>query len=135
MHQITVEYEGELRTKAKHLKSANELITDAPIDNHGKGEAFSPTDLVATAIASCILTIMGIVAERRKIKLKGARSEVTKVMGENPRRIAEIHVNIYFKTKISDEDRKVLEKAAHSCPVHRSISSSINKEIIFHYKN
>ena len=69
MHQIIVEYEGELRTKAKHLQSGNEIITDAPVDNHGKGEAFSPTDLVATALASCVLTIMGIVAERRDIDL------------------------------------------------------------------
>ena len=134
MHQITVEYKGELRTKAKHLQSGNELITDAPIDNHGKGEAFSPTDLVATALASCILTIMGIVAERRNIDLKGTTSEVTKVMGENPRRIAEIHVNIYFKTNISDKDRKVLEKAAHSCPVHQSLHDEfVEKKIQFNY--
>ena len=136
MHQITIEYEGELRTRAKHLQSGNELITDAPIDNHGKGEAFSPTDLVATALASCILTIMGIVAERRNIDLKGTISEVTKVMGENPRRIAEIHVNIYFKTDISSQDRKVLEKAAHSCPVHQSLHGNfVEKKIIFNYQS
>ena len=134
MHQITVEYKGELRTKAKHLQSGNELITDAPIDNHGKGEAFSPTDLVATALASCILTIMGIVAERRNIDLKGTTSEVTKVMWENPRRIAEIHVDIYFKTNISDQYRKVLEKAAHSCPVHQSLHDEfVEKKIKFNY--
>ena len=134
MHQIIVEYEGELRTKAKHLQSGNEIITDAPVDNHGKGEAFSPTDLVATALASCVLTIMGIVAERRDIDLKGTTSEVTKVMGENPRRIAEIHVDIHFKFDISNQDRKVLEKAAHSCPVHQSLHGEfVKKKIVFNY--
>ena len=134
MHQIIVEYEGELRTKAKHLQSGNELITDAPVDNHGKGEAFSPTDLVATALASCILTIMGIVADRRKIDLKGTSSKVTKVMGEKPRRIAAIHVDIHFKSEISNQDRKVLEKAAHSCPVHQSLhGDAVEKKIIFNY--
>ena len=134
MHQIIVEYEGELRTKAKHLQSGNEIITDAPVVNHGKGEAFSPTDLVATALASCVLTIMGIVAERREIDLKGTTSEVTKVMGENPRRIAEIHVAIHFKSDISNQDRKVLEKAAHSCPVHQSLHGEfVKKKIMFNY--
>ena len=134
MHQIIVEYEGELRTRAKHLQSGNELITDAPVDNHGKGEAFSPTDLVATALASCILTIMGIVAERRKIDLKGTSSKVTKIMGESPRRISEIHIDIYFKFDILTQDRKVLEKAAHSCPVHQSLHGDVmEKKIVFNY--
>ena len=133
MHQIIVEYEGDLRTRAKHLKSGNEIVTDAPIDNHGKGEAFSPTDLAATALASCILTIMGIVGERKGLDLRETHSEITKIMGENPRRISEIHVQIYFKMDFSETDRKILEKAAHSCPVHQSLHQDLKKEIIFNY--
>ena len=133
MHQIIAEYEGELRTKAKHLQSGNEIVTDAPIDNHGKGEAFSPTDLAATALASCVLTIMGIVGERKGLDLKGTLSKVTKIMSENPRRISEIHLQIDFKTNFSDKDKKILEKAAHSCPVHQSLHDDLNKNILFNY--
>ena len=97
MHQIIIEYEGELRTRAKHLKSGNEIFTDAPVDNHGKGEAFSPTDLTAASLGSCILTIMGIAAERRGMDLKGTRSEITKIMGQNPRRINKVKIQIHFK--------------------------------------
>ena len=133
MHQIIAEYEGGLRTRAKHLKSGNEIVTDAPLDNHGKGEAFSPTDLAATALASCILTIMGIVGERKGFDLRKTRSEITKIMAENPRRISEIHVQIYFKMDFSKTDRKILEKAAHSCPVHQSLHQDLKKAIIFNY--
>ena len=135
MHQIVVKYEGDLRTRARHLKSGNEIVTDAPIDNHGKGEAFSPTDLASAALASCILTIMGIVGERGGMELKGTRAEVTKDMSQNPRRISSIHVKIYFKINFSDKQKKILEKAAHSCPVHHSLHTDMQKEIIFNYPN
>ena len=135
MHQIVVKYEGDLRTRARHLQSGNEIVTDAPIDNHGKGEAFSPTDLASAALASCILTIMGIVGERGGMELKGTRAEVTKDMSQNPRRISSIHVKIYFKINFSDKQKKVLEKAAHSCPVHHSLHTDMQKEIIFDYPN
>ena len=135
MHQIVVKYEGDLRTRARHLQSGNEIVTDAPIDNHGKGEAFSPTDLASAALASCILTIMGIVGERGGMELKGTRAEVTKDMSQNPRRISSIHVKIYFKINFSDKQKKVLEKAAHSCPVHHSLHTDMQKEIIFNYPN
>ena len=79
MHQIVVKYEGDLRTRARHLKSGNEIVTDAPIDNNGKGEAFSPTDLVASALGSCILTILGIISERNRINIKGARYKLLKL--------------------------------------------------------
>ena len=111
----------------------NEIITDAPVDNHGKGEAFSPTDLVVASLGSCMLTIMGIAGERRGLDLSGTRTEVEKVMGTNPRRISEIHLNIYFKTNFSDTEKKILEKAAYSCPVHQSLPSDMNKIITFHY--
>ena len=134
MHQVIVVYEGELRTKSKHLKSGNEILTDAPLDNQGKGEAFSPTDLTAAALGSCILTIMGIAAENREgMDLKGTRSEVTKVMGKNPRRISKIRIEIYFNKYFSEKERKVLEAAAQSCPVHQSLNPNMLKEIIFHY--
>ena len=133
MHQIIIEYEGELRTRAKHLKSGNEIFTDAPVDNHGKGEAFSPTDLTAASLGSCILTIMGIAAESRGMDLKGTRSEITKVMGQNPRRIKKVKIQIYFKSNYSIIERKILETAAHACPVHQSLHVDLEKEIIFHY--
>ena len=133
MHQIISEYKGDLRTKVKHLQSGNEIITDAPTDNHGKGEYFSPTDLIAGALGSCVLTIMAIVAERRKLDLKGTRTEITKVMGEHPRRIVEIKVQIYFIKTFSPSEKKVLEKAAHTCPVHQSLSLDLEKNLIFNY--
>ena len=133
MHQIIIEYEGELRTRAKHLKSGNEIFTDAPVDNHGKGEAFSPTDLTAASLGSCILTIMGIAAESRGMDLKGTRSEITKVMGQNPRRINKVKIQIHFKNNYSKIERKILETAAHACPVHQSLHVDLEKEIIFHY--
>ena len=133
MHQILIEYEGKLRTRAKHIKSGKEIITDAPIDNHGKGEAFSPTDLIAAALGSCILTIMGIAAESRGMDLKGTRSEITKFMGQNPRRINKVRIRIYFKNNYSKVERKILETAAHACPVHQSLHVDLKKEIIFHY--
>ena len=133
MHQIFIEYEGGLRTRAKHLKSGNEIFTDAPVDNYGKGDAFSPTDLAAAALGSCILTIMGIAAESRGINLMGTYSEVTKVMGKKPRRIEEINIQIYFKNNFSDSEKKILETSAHACPVHKSLHADMKKEIIFHY--
>ena len=93
MHQIEIEYKGTLRTESVHLKSGQKLQTAAPVDNKGKGEAFSPTDLTASALGSCMLTIMGITAESRDIDNSGARAEITKVMGTNPRRITQIIIN------------------------------------------
>ncbi len=95
-----IEYKGELRTEAVHLMSGKTIITDAPIDNQGKGEAFSPTDLVATALGSCMMTIMGIVAEREGIILDGATAEVEKVMATNPRRIGEVKIKIKLHSKV-----------------------------------
>ncbi len=116
-------YLGELRTEATHIKSGNQLITDAPTDNRGKGESFSPTDMVATALASCILTIMGIKATDMGLDIKGASASATKVMSSSgPRRIARIEVIIQMPANdFSDVDKKKLEKAAHGCPVRRSL--------------
>lgn len=125
-----VVYQGNLRTEATHLKSGNKLITDAPTDNHGKGEAFSPTDLAATSLASCILTIMGIAADKRDIDISGAEAAVTKVMVSDPRRIGRIEVNILMPNKsYTDTEKKILEKAAHHCPVGLSLADGTEEVI------
>ena len=111
-------YEGSLRTRAVHIASGSTIVTDAPTDNNGKGEAFSPTDLVATSLASCMLTIMGIIAERDGIDLKGAHAEVEKVMSKNPRRISKVGIRIHLNGHlINPPDRDRLERAARHCPV------------------
>lgn len=126
-------YKGDLRTEAIHTKSEQLLITDAPKDNHGRGDAFSPTDLIATALASCILTIMGIVAQRTKKNLEGTYIEVEKKMSSNPRIISEIGLNIHFVSKINKEDKIKFERAAKTCPVSLSLNSKVNKIIKFIY--
>jgi len=128
-----VEYKGELRTEAVHLKSGKTIITDAPIDNQGKGEAFSPTDLVATALGSCMITIMGIVAEREGITLDGTTAEVEKVMATGPRRIGEVKIKIKFIQKLNRDQRDKLERAAKSCPVSGSLSENLKETVEFIY--
>ena len=128
-----IEYKGELRTEAVHLESGKKIITDAPIDNQGNGEAFSPTDLVATALGSCMMTIMGIVAKREGIKLDGTIAEVEKVMATNPRRICEIKVIIKFNEKLNRDERDKLERAAKTCPVSNSLSENLKETIEFMY--
>ena len=128
-----VEYKGELRTEAVHLKSGKTIITDAPIDNQGKGEAFSPTDLVATALGSCMITIMGIVAEREGIILNGTTAEVEKVMATSPRRIGEVKIKIKFIQKLNRDQRDKLERAAKSCPVSGSLSENLKETVEFIY--
>ena len=126
MATAQVTYQGNLRTMANHINSGNTLITDAPTDNNGKGEAFSPTDLVATSLASCMITIMGIKARDKGIDIEGLESEITKIMESNPRRIKEIKVVIKMPTiEISHSDRKLLEKVAKTCPVAMSIHPDI----------
>tara|TARA_B100001778_G_scaffold319750_1_gene309542 strand:- start:438 stop:839 length:402 start_codon:yes stop_codon:yes gene_type:complete len=128
-----VKYKGELSTEAEHLRSGKTIITDAPIDNQGKGEAFSPTDLVATALASCMLTIMGIVAERDGIKLEGTIAEVEKIMAKNPRRIGEIKIKIKFSQKLNRDEREKLERAAKTCPVSGSLNENLKETFEFIY--
>ena len=128
-----VKYKGELRTEAEHLRSGKTIITDAPVDNQGKGEAFSPTDLVATALASCMLTIMGIIAERDGIKLEGTIAEVEKNMAKNPRRIGEIKIKIKFSQKLNRDEREKLERAAKTCPVSGSLNENLKETFEFIY--
>ena len=126
-------YQNNLRTKAIHIASGNEIITDAPIDNNGKGAAFSPTDLVATALASCMLTIMGIIAQNHKIDIAGAKAIIQKFMGCNPRRIKEIAIEIHLNRMITSKNRKLLEKAALVCPVSNSLGQDVIQNIRFNY--
>ncbi len=130
-----VVYMGDLRTEAIHLQSGNTIITDAPVDNEGKGKAFSPTDLVATALASCMLTIMGIIAKRDGIMIEGTTADVEKIMISNPRRIGEIRLKINFPHPISGKDQVKLERAAHTCPVSGSIHNELNEIVEFIYPN
>jgi uncharacterized OsmC-like protein len=127
-----VKYLGELRTECKHLLSGQKIITDAPPDNQGKGEAFSPTDLTATSLATCILTTMAIRA--KELDITGARAEVTKIMASDPRRISRIEVKITMpKNDFSDKDKKVLEAIARTCPVALSLSENIEHVIDFEW--
>jgi putative redox protein len=130
----TVEYKGNLRTEAIHLESGTKIITDAPKDNHGNGESFSPTDLMATSLSSCMLSIMGIVAKRDNIDIVGIKTEVTKIMYSEPRRVGEIHVKLMMpKNNYSEKERKLLEHAAHTCPVAKSLHPDIIQKIEFIY--
>ncbi len=132
MATAKIQYQGNLRTEATHLKSSSTLITDAPTDNNGKGEAFSPTDLVATALSSCMITIMGIKARDKGIDITGIKSEMTKVMASSPRRISEIIVTLRMPpVDISDSDKKLLEAVAKACPVAQSIHPDIKQTISF----
>ena len=130
-----VTYQGDLRTTAIHLQSNNEIITDAPVDNQGKGEAFSPTDLLATSLASCMLTIIGIKARDMEIDLTGTTAEVTKVMAADPRRVSEVHVAIIFNQRLDEKTQKIFYNTALTCPVAKSIHPDIIQEVTIHSKN
>jgi uncharacterized OsmC-like protein len=134
MVKISIRYEGGLRCEAVHGPSGQKLFTDAPVDNHGKGESFSPTDLVATALGSCMATIMGIVAERHKLDLTGMKIEVTKEMSQDtPRRIARLTTVIDVPLPQDHPDRELLERAALTCPVHQSLHPEIVKPLEFRW--
>ena len=128
-----VNYLGDLRTSAIHIASDKNIITDAPIDNQGKGEAFSPTDTVATALASCLLTIMGIKARDLNIDIKNSTAVVSKVMASNPRRISEIQITVNFTKSYDKRIKKILEKAALACPVSNSLHPDLKQNILFNW--
>ena len=129
----TVTYLGDLRTNATHLASKSEFITDAPIDNQGKGEAFSPTDTVATALASCLLTIMGIKGDYLQIDLTGTTAAVTKIMGVEPRRIIEVKIDVTFLKDFDSKTQNLLERAALTCPVANSLHPDLIQNITFNW--
>lgn len=129
-----VTYLGDLRTSSIHLQSGSEIISDAPIDNNGKGEAFSPTDTVANALASCMFTVMGIKARDLEVDFSNSTAEVTKIMGTEPRRITEIHVTFNMNLNADDKTKTILERTAMTCPVFYSLHPDIKKEIVFNWK-
>ena len=133
MNKFEITYEGNLRTKAIHLESGSSLDTDAPKDNQGLGEKFSPTDLVCASLASCMLTIMGIAMQKYNIDLKGTTASVKKTMGTEPRMISQIDIIVNFPTSYDDKIKIILERAANNCPVHKSLSNQIEKNIKFIY--
>ncbi|MBI1289108.1 MAG: OsmC family peroxiredoxin [Flavobacteriales bacterium] len=127
-------YLGELSTEATHLKSSTKITTDAPTDNNGLGRTFSPTDLLATSLASCMLTIMGIRANEGKMNIEGTNATVTKIMASNPRRVSEIQVVIEIKDRgLTAAQKTVLEKAASTCPVALSLSEALKQTVSFTY--
>ncbi len=132
MVSISLDYQGGLRCSATHGPSGNTLTTDAPVDNNGKGEAFSPTDLVATALGACMATVLGIVAERKEISLEGLKVNVRKYMSDDaPRRISKLEVDLHMPIPASHPEAKLLESAARGCPVHHSLHPEI--QTVFHW--
>ena len=131
----SIVYEGDLRTVGTHLRSKTVIETDAPPDNQGKGERFSPSDLVASALGSCMMTIMGIKARDMNVDLKGTRIEVEKIMKTDPRRIGGINLTFYFPDgfRASEKERSILERAAHTCPVMYSINPDIEVKAVFNW--
>jgi putative redox protein len=135
MVRLTTTYESGLRCRAVHGPSGTTLVTDAPVDNHGKGESFSPTDLVATALGACMMTVMGIVAERHGLDLTGMTTETVKEMTkEPPRRIASLRTRLTIPLPADHPKRSALEQAAHSCPVHKSLHPEIDAGVEFVWK-
>lgn len=134
MVSMTAVYLGGLRTEATHLRSGNKIITDAPPDNNGRGEAFSPTDLTCASLNSCMMTLMGILAERESIDLTGLKAEIVKVMAANPRKIAEIHITFNHPSlNATDVQKEKLRRAALTCPVALSLSDTIVQKVVFNF--
>lgn len=134
MATIETQYEGELRTTAKHLASGASIITDAPLDNKGKGQAFSPTDLLSASLGSCMLTIMGIAGQTHGIEITGTTIQITKVMASDPRRVSEIQVSFHFPDRsYSEHEKLILERAARTCPVALSLHPEIRQTLLFNW--
>ncbi len=134
MATANITYNGDLRTTSIHTQSGTEIITDAPTDNQGKGEAFSPTDLLATSLGNCMLTIVGITANNHGFNIDGTTVEITKVMGQDPRRVVEIEVNFQFPSNnYTEKEKTIIERAAKTCPVAYSLHPDIKQNVVFSY--
>ena len=134
MDTALVKYLGGLRTEATHLRSGEKIITDAPLDNHGQGAAFSPTDLMSTSLACCMMTLMGIAAEAKSTPLNGLKASVVKHMDSDPRRVGRIELHFELDGKVLDDrQRKILEHAARTCPVAMSLRPELVQEVSFLY--
>jgi putative redox protein len=130
MPTSTLEYLGDLRTKLTHLQSGQVVFTDAPTDNNGKGEAFSPTDLMSTSLCACMITIMGVAAQTHKFSLDGATAEITKIMSANPRKVSEVQIEIKFpKNNYSEKEKKIIEHIANTCPVALSLHPDLKQSV------
>lgn len=135
METVRTKYISDLRTEATHVRSGVKLTTDAPVDNQGKGEFFSPTDLLATSLGSCMLTIMGIAAQTHGFNIDGTEVSITKIMGTDPRRVVEIVVELTFPhNNYSAKERKLLELSAKECPVANSLHPDLKQNVIFKFK-
>ena len=134
MVSMTGIYQGKLRTEVTHLRSGNRIITDAPPDNNGKGEAFSPTDLTCASLNSCMMTLMGMLAEREGINLEGLKSEIVKVMASNPRKIAEIHITFFHENlNATPVQKEKLKRAALTCPVALTLPETVKQVVEFNF--
>ena len=128
-------YRGELRSEARHLRSGQIIISDAPPDNQGKGEAFSPTDLMSTSLGMCMLTIMGISARTHGFTIDGTRIKISKVMAANPRRVSEVHVEFDMPPiKYSEKEKNMMEQAAINCPVAKSLHADLLQKVKFNFR-
>jgi uncharacterized OsmC-like protein len=135
METAKTKYLGDLRTEIVHLRSGSVITTDAPVDNKGKGENFSPTDLVASALGSCIFTIMGIAAREHSFSIDGSTCRITKIMTENPRKIGEIRIEFDFTgNDYNDKQKKILEYCVKSCPVALSLNESVFQNVVLKFK-
>jgi putative redox protein len=135
METVRTKYTGDLRTEALHVKSGSIIVTDAPVDNKGKGENFSPTDMVATALGSCIFTIMGIAAREHAFSIDGSSCKITKIMNENPRKIGEIKIDFDMTAReYTDRQKKILENCVKTCPVARSLHESVFQNVTLIFK-
>lgn len=128
-------YLGDLRCESEHLQSGTRVFTDAPTDNHGKGEVFSPTDLCATSLAQCMLTTIAILGKDKGINIEGSYAELQKIMNPKPRKIAEIVCDLYFHGSFSDEEKVFIENTAMNCPVALTLSAEVKKSVTFNYPN
>lgn len=134
METSRIIYLGDLRTEAEHVRSGNKLTTDAPVDNNGKGEYFSPTDLLATSLGTCMVTIMGMSAKTHGFNMDGTKISVQKIMGTNPRRVVEIVIDLHFPhNNYSVKEKKLIELSAKECPVAQSLHPDLKQTINFHY--
>jgi putative redox protein len=134
MVEIDIEYEGDLHCRAQHGPSGSSITTDAPLDNQGRGAAFAPTDLLAVSFGTCIITTMGIYARRKEIDLRGSRVHVTKEMVADPlRRVGRLVLTVDLPSRIAPAQRRALENAAHTCPIHRSLHPDVRVEMAFRY--
>jgi uncharacterized OsmC-like protein len=135
MITIQTHYPGNLRTESVHLRSATKIITDAPIDNNGKGESFSPTDLLATSLGCCMLTIIGMAADTQGFTIDGVSLDIVKVMAANPRRVSEIQITFHFQDVVyTEKQQDVIKRAALTCPVALSLHPDINQMVNFNFR-